>query len=198
MAVNFKSVRNLFGEPGPRRNVQIVLASLALFDLIFYLFAIGPLGESDRERRLQGQSLERQLRDRQQQVARLQAIVRKVETARVEGDKLLGEITLPRRTAFSTIVSELDDAGKQAGVELRDRGLNVDAIEGSETLSMLTITQGLEGNYENLVRFLNLLDRSRRFLIIESLGAAPQQSGAQQSGAKLSVTLKLDAFVKES
>jgi hypothetical protein len=46
------------------------------------------------------------------------------------------------------------------------------------------------------VRFLNLLDRSPRFLIIESLGAAPQQSG-QQAGARLNVSLKLDAFVRE-
>jgi type IV pilus assembly protein PilO len=58
------------------------------------------------------------------------------------------------------------------------------------------VTAGLEGDYENLVRFLNLLDRSPRFLIIESLGAAPQQSG-QQAGARLNVSLKLDAFVRE-
>jgi hypothetical protein len=35
-------------------------------------------------------------------------------------------------------------------------------------------------------------------VIVESLGAAPQQSGAKDAGGKLSVTLKLDAFVKES
>ena len=110
--------------------------------------------------------------------------------------KLLESITLPRRTAFSTIVSELDQAGKKAGVELRDRALIVDPIDGSDTLSMLTVTQGLEGSYENLVRFLNLLDRSQHFLIVESLGAAPQQTGAQQS-AVLAVTLRLDTFVRE-
>ena len=103
---------------------------------------------------------------------------------------------MSRRAAFSTIVSELDQASKQAGVDLKERGYNVEPIEGSDTLSMMTVTVGLEGNYENLVQFLNQLDRSPRFLIVESLGAAPQQSG-QQATAKLNISVKLDAFVRE-
>ena len=198
MSRSFKAAGDILGEPGPRRNIKLVLAALIVCDLLLYLFALGPLSESDRERRLQVENLRRQVRDRTVQVEKLAALVQKVETARTEGDKLLDEITMPRRTAFSTIVSELDQAGSKAGVELRDRGLSVEPIEGSDTLSMLTVTQGLEGSYENLVRFLNMLDRSPRFLIIESLGAAPQQSGTkQQQGALLSVTLRLDTFMRE-
>lgn len=192
-----RSFKNLLGERGPRRTIKVALAALVLFDALFYLFAIGPLAQSDRERRMQAENLRRLVRDRTAQVEKLAVTVQKVETARTEGDKLLETITLPRRTAFSSIVSELDQAAKKAGVELRDRGLNVEEIEGSDTLSMLTVTQGLGGNYENLVRFLNMLDRSSLFLIIESLGAAPQQSGPQQTSAALAVTLKLDAFVRE-
>lgn len=198
MIKRLKSLGSLLGNGGSRRKIQLGLAGLALFDLLFYLFAIGPLGDSDREKRLQLANLQRQVRERRAQVDRLAAVVQKVETARLGGDKLLDTITLSRRTAFSDIVSELDEAAKKAGVDLRDRGINADPIDGSDTLSMLTITQNLEGNYENLVRFLNQLDRSQRFLIVDSLGAAPQQSGVKDAGGKLSVTLKLDAFVKES
>ena len=191
-----RSFRNLLGEPGLRRNIKIALAGLVLFDLLFYLFAIGPLAESDRERRTQLENLHRQVRDRTALVHNLILTVQKVETARTEGDKLLENITLPRRTAFSGVLSELDQAAKKAGVELRDRGFTSEEIEGSDTLGMMTVNQVLEGNYENLVRFLNLLDRSPRFLIIEQLSAAPQQSGPQQRNpGLLSVTLKLDAFV---
>ena len=198
MIKRIRSFGNLFGESGAGRTIKLGLAGLALFDLLFYLFAIGPLSDSDREKRAQLQTFQKQVRDRTAQVDRLAAVVQKVETARAGGDQLLETIMLPRRTAFSDIVSELDEAAKTAGVDLRDRGLNADAIDGSDTLSMLTITQNLEGNYDNLVRFLNLLDRSQRFLIVESLGAAPQQTGVRDSGGKLSVTLKLDAFIKES
>lgn len=193
MSRSFKSAGKLLGEPGPRRKVPLALAALVLFDLLFYLFAIGPLGQSDRERRWMVENLRRQAKERAVQVEKLDAMVRKVEAARTEGDKLLVEITMPRREAFSTIVSEIDQAARQAGVQLRDRGYNVEPIEGSDTLSMMTVNAALEGNYENLVRFINLLDRSPRFLIIEALGAAPQQSGTL-----LNVSVKLDAFVRES
>jgi Tfp pilus assembly protein PilO len=196
MIKSFKNLLAWFGETGPRRKIGISLAALLLFDLIFYLFAIGPLAESDREKVAMAGQMQRQLTERTAQVERLAATVSKVEKARTEGDKLLGSIAMPRPAAFSSIVSELDQAGKLAGIELKERGYNVEAIEGSDTLSMMTVTLGLEGNYENLVQFLNQLDRSPRFLIVESLGAAPQQSG-QQAAAKLSISVKLDAFVRE-
>jgi Tfp pilus assembly protein PilO len=188
----------LLGEPGPRRTVKLVLAGLALFDLLFYLFGIGPLSQSDRERRSEVEVLHRQVRERSAQVVKLDATVKKIETAGNLGNKLLTGITLPRRDAYSTIVSTLDDAAEKAQVQLRDRALNVDPIQGSDTLSMLTVTQSLEGSYEDLVKFLNLLDRSPRFIIIESLGAAPQQSGPRQQNTKLlNVQLKLDTFMRE-
>ena len=58
----------------------------------------------------------------------------------------------------------------------------------------MTISAAYEGNYASLTKFVNLLDKSPRFLIIESLMAAPQQS---TNGDLLSVTIKLDTFVRE-
>ena len=192
MSRNFKSLGKWLGESGLRRHIKIALGALALFDLVFYLFAIGPLSESEREKRLLVESLRRQSSEQAGRVEKLAAIVNKVETARTQGDELMEEIMLPRRTAFSAIVSEIDQASREAKVELRERGFNVEAIEGSNTLSMMTVTAGLDGSYDNLVKFLNLLDKSSKFLIIESLGAAPQQTGNL-----LSITIKLDAFVRE-
>jgi len=192
MSRNFKWLGKWLGESGLRRHLKIALAALALFDLVFYLFAIGPLSESEREKRLLVENLRRQMGEQAARVEKLAAIVNKVETARTQGDELMEEIMLPRRTAFSAIVSEIDQASREAKVELRERGFNVEAIEGSNTLSMMTVTAGLDGSYDNLVKFLNLLDKSSKFLIIESLGAAPQQTGNL-----LSITIKLDAFVEE-
>jgi type IV pilus assembly protein PilO len=68
----------------------------------------------------------------------------------------------------------------------------LDAIEGSDDLDMMTITVNFEGNYGQLIKFVNLLDRSPRFLIIESLQAAPQPKGDI-----LTVSLKLNTFIRE-
>ncbi len=58
--------------------------------------------------------------------------------------------------------------------------------------SMLQISANFEGTYPDLIHFINLLDKSDRLLIIESLNATPQQSGG-----RLNVMLKLDTFVQE-
>jgi hypothetical protein len=65
-------------------------------------------------------------------------------------------------------------------------------VDGSDTLDMMQIAANFEGNYPDLVHFINLVDKSDRLLIIESLNATPQQSGG-----KINVTLKLDTFVRE-
>ena len=58
---------------------------------------------------------------------------------------------------------------------------------------MKTINAGCQGTYAALSKFVNLVDRSPRFLIIESMVAAPQQTGQT-----LNVTIKIDTFIKDS
>jgi hypothetical protein len=67
----------------------------------------------------------------------------------------------------------------------------MEPIEGSDTLGMLTITANYQGSYADLVQFVNRLDRSRKFLILESLTATPQQN----SGV-LNVNMKLNTFIR--
>jgi Tfp pilus assembly protein PilO len=81
---------------------------------------------------------------------------------------------------------------KAAGITLLPTTFNPEPIEGSESLYMMTISAGCTGPYSNLVKFVNLVDKSDRFLIIESLVAAPQQNGPN-----LNVALKIDTFIKE-
>ncbi len=76
----------------------------------------------------------------------------------------------------------------------RPASYELQQVEGSDTLYQMSISAAYEGNYASLTKFVNQLDRSPRFLIIESLMAAPQQS----NGAELlSVSIKLDTFVRE-
>jgi hypothetical protein len=56
------------------------------------------------------------------------------------------------------------------------------------------ITVGFEGTYSNLTKFMHLVDKSPRFLIIENMQASAPQG---QGGQTLSVTLKIDAFIKD-
>jgi hypothetical protein len=56
----------------------------------------------------------------------------------------------------------------------------------------MQITANFEGDYGSLIRFVNLIDKSNRLLIMESLNATPQQGAT-----KLNVMMRLDMYVRE-
>ena len=175
-----------------RTQVCVALGLILLFDLVFYFFAVKPLSAREQKKRTSISILSRQVEQRTGQVEKLKMVVDKVAQARSEGDKLIEEITLVRRTTFSTLVAELDGAARESGVEPREGAYDVQPIEGAEHYGMVTISANFRGRYENLVKFLNRLDRSEKFLIIESLGAAPRADSEE-----LNVTMKIDTFVRE-
>lgn len=176
----------------PRVIVRALLGVLLAANLAAAVMAFKPFGGSADDLRRQRGELQAQLGQLQAHLAQTRKLTSKVEGARVEGDHFLDRYVTDRRTTYSTIFEEMDRTAQQAGIKPRDRNVELTAIEGSDTLEMMSITAGYEGPYESLEKFVNLLDRSPRFLIIESLVAAPQQGGQM-----LNVTLKLDTFVKE-
>jgi type IV pilus assembly protein PilO len=133
------------------------------------------------------------LRDRNAEIERLRTVVEKVERARQEGDAFMQQYFLDRRNEASTILTELRDAAEAASLKQGIHNFQSEAVEGSENLSMLTISGDYEGSYANLLRFLNLLDRSPRFLILDTLAAAPQRTAGT-----LNVNLTIHVFVLDS
>ncbi len=176
----------------PRVLVRLILGLLLLGNVAAALILFKPWGGSaeDLERQMSG--LRQQVVQRQAMLGRTKALVEKAEKARQEGDKFLDRYVLNRRTAFSTLVAELDRAAVQSGIKSKEKSFQVEPIEGSDTLSMMTVSAGYEANYASLTRYINLLDRSQRFLVIESMQASPQQTGNV-----LNVNIKLNTFVRE-
>jgi len=173
--------------------VRAILGVLLAANLVAAIIAFKPFGGSTDDLRQRRAGLQTQLAHLQAQLADTRRLSGKVEMARTEGDSFLDRYVSDRRSTFSTIFEELDKTAQEAGIKPRDRNVELNAIEGSDTLEMMSVTAGYEGTYENLQKFVNLLDRSPRFLIIESLVASPQQNGQM-----LTVSLKLDTFVKEA
>ena len=96
----------------------------------------------------------------------------------------------------STLEGELNAMAKQAGIRALPSQTSPDDIEGSDTLEMVRITAGFEGNYASLKKLLELLDKSPRLLIVENMIAQTPQT--QQAGQMVNVTMTLDAFVRDT
>jgi len=171
---------------------RIVLGALLALNLIAAALVMYPPGGSADELESQRVSLQAQAATRRAQLAQTTQHAAAVDKGRTEGEKFLGDYFLARRTAYSTLLTELVAAADAAHIKPKEHAYATEPIEGSDALSMMTITANYEGTYANLMQFVHQIDRSPRMLIIEGLNAAPQQGNGN-----LAVGMKIDAFVRE-
>jgi hypothetical protein len=176
----------------PRALIRLGLGVLTAANLVALYFVLRPIGGSAQELAQQALDMHSDIRQQQGVLDRTRLLASKIQSGRGEGDEFMKSYFLPRRTANSIILAELNDLAGQAKVTSRDSAINIEAVDGSDNLDMMQITANFEGLYPDLIHFINLLDKSDRLLIIESLNATPQQSGG-----RLNVMLKLDTFVEE-
>jgi Tfp pilus assembly protein PilO len=166
----------------------LLVANLVAATFAFHLFGASPEGvnaalASARLRLLAAQT----------HLTRSKTLSGRIDKGREESATFLASYLTSRRHTYSNIISEITQTAKTAGMSMKEATISpLDAIEGSDDLDMMTISINFEGGYPQLIKFVNLLDRSPRFLIMESLQAAPQPKGDV-----LTVNIKLNTFVRE-
>ncbi|HEY2842333.1 MAG TPA: hypothetical protein VGJ09_01740 [Bryobacteraceae bacterium] len=175
-----------------KRKIRIVLGVLLALNVIAAGLVLFPIGGSADDLEHQLAALQSQAAQKRALLERTRLNVTAIEKARGEGGQFLNSYFLGRRSSDSALLAELTAAAAKAQIKERDRAQTTEFIEGSDALSMMTITANYEGTYRNLLSFIGELDRSESLLIIESLTAAPQQGSNT-----LTVSLKIDAFIRD-
>lgn len=168
------------------------MGALLALNLIAVGLVLYPPGGSADDLEHELAALQSQIMQKRALLDRTRLNVAAIEKARGEGDHFLDNYFLSRRTADSALLSELTAAASKAQIKERDRAQTTEYIEGSDSLSMMTISANYEGTYKNLLSFINELDHSDQLLIIESMSAAPQQGSNI-----LTVSMKIDAFIRD-
>jgi hypothetical protein len=175
----------------PRVALRIVLGILLAANLAAALIVFRPWGGSAEDLTRQQWQLRQQLTQAEKRLKQSQVVVEKVERARKEGDQFLAKYVTERRTTMSLIKEELNRIAQEAGVTPKGDSINLDPVEGSDTMWQMTISEVYECQYVSLAKLINLLDKSQRFLIISNMVATPKSTGNL-----LTVTLRLDTFVR--
>jgi hypothetical protein len=172
--------------------VRIVLGVLVALNVVAAIVLLFPPGGTAEQMEEQLAGLQGQASVKEKALKITRQHVAAVEKGRSEGEQFLGNYFLSRRTAYSTLLDQLGEAAQQSQIKPREHSYATEPIEGSDTLSMMTITANYEGTYQNLMNFVHQVDQSPGLMIIESLNAAPQ-TGTNN----LVVNMKLDTFVRE-
>ena len=184
---------NLRAVKDPRVSMRLLIGALLAANLAAAIAAFKPFGGSAADLRQNEAALETQLSQMQARVAMDRKLVDKVQIARRQGDDFLTKYFMNRRITSSMVASELVRCATTAGIKAGAQTYAYEDIEGSSDLQMYTINAGFEGTYANLTKFIDLLDKSPLFLIIEDM-----QTAGIQNGQTITVQLKIDTFVKDT
>jgi Tfp pilus assembly protein PilO len=176
----------------PRVMMRALIGVLLLANLVMAVIAFKPFGGSADDLRAEESSLQTQLAKLKANVEANKKKVENVQIAHEQGDQFLAKYFMSERTTSSQIYEELLRIATDSGIRQLPTSIEPEAIEGSDKLETLTITQGLEGTYENLTKFINLLDKSPRFLIVTDM----ETTAPQQNGKLLSVQIRIRTFAR--
>lgn len=176
----------------PRILIRIGLGLLLVANLVAagYAFNIFTPSPEILNRRLL--SAQAQLQTDQARLVRSRALASNIGKGKAESDTFLAQYFTNRRRTYSTILQEIRDTATASGMKTEEGTTTLDPIKGTDDLSMLTLSINFEGSFAQLVKFVNLIDRSPRFIIIESMQAAPQPKGDV-----VNTNLKMHVFVKD-
>lgn len=171
-----------------RKKVKIAIAALLAVDIIAVILLFSPLVGSERSRREQLDQLWQELQRKTHEAEPLKNVDQKIAVASQQVDDFY-KTRLPAQD--SAIYDELGKVAKQSGVkigQIRSKGKDTDQVG----LRPVEIQADFSGDYLQLVRFINSLERDPLFFIIDSV-----ELGGEQGGV-VKLQLKLETYQKAS
>jgi len=174
---------------GTRRKVQIAIGTLLVLDIAAVGLLFSPLVGSQRSRSEQMQSLWKTLQVKTREVEPLRGLDKKVIVAHDQIDDFY-KSRLPNED--SAIADALGKLAADTGVKIG--GIKY-KIEDADPVGLrpVTIDADFAGNYLQLVRLVNELERSKLFFLVDSVELGGAQAGLVKLQMKLETYLKTGA-----
>ena len=167
-----------------RRVVWGVLIGLLAVDLALVFFTLRPNGLSVAQQRAEVARLNGELQAHRESLEHLERIKAMLAESTHQGDDFLKTKFLPAETGFSTLMEEVDKLAVANGVRKGGVNYTTTPVKDRPGIETVAIDTTLEGDYPKIVRFVNQLEQSQLFLIVDTMAVS-----GQGRGVKLSVRL---------
>src|SRR5579875_3713047 len=122
---------------GPRFWLQLTGGVLALLNGVALFFYLAPPGGSRKELTEESLQIRNQIIATRAQGVRVRTAAQKVELGNTESSDFESKYFLPKRTAYATVIAELQRMAKASGLQERDAVYTEEPIEGTADLSIL-------------------------------------------------------------
>ena len=148
----------------------LVVANLVVYGVVTYRLATKQERLAKEEASLAGEIASRQkvldgLRTEQERIVRNDAVA----------DEFWSDIVKPRTPGLTEAVAEIDRLADQTGIERGRTSYSQDVLPVG--LSEVKVRMPLEGSYFDLLRFINLLERSERFFLVREIALRDADAG---------------------
>ncbi len=165
---------------------KTVIIVLLVLDIAAVIYLVSPLGISRGKRQQQRDQLQQQLQVRKREVVPLRDLDKKLLLARQEIDAFYRSRFAGQ---YSAITDELGKVAQENNVHISNAkyGMEDADIPG---LRRVSIEAGVDGDYLQIVKFINALERDKMFFIVDSVALSEQQGGTVRLQVKMETYLK--------
>lgn len=172
-----------------RRKVKITLAAMGAVDLIAIAVFFSPLVGSQLSRHERLDQEWKELQQKTHEVEPLRGLDKKIPVAQHQIEEFYAQ-RLPAQD--SAISADLGKLANQSGVRIGGVKYTMKDPEPMGVRRM-EIEADLAGDYLQLVRFINALERDQMFFLVNSVGLGGEQAGVVKLQIKLETYLKTGA-----
>jgi type IV pilus assembly protein PilO len=169
-----------------RRKVKIALAAMAAVSVIALAVFFSPLVGSETSRREQLAQRWQELQQKTREVEPLRGLDKKIPVARKQIDDFYSQRLPAQDSAISAAIGKV---AAQTGVRLGNIKYVMKDPE-SVGVRRVEIEADLAGDYLQLVKFINALERDQMFFLVNSVSLGGEQGGAVRLQLKLETYLK--------
>ena len=165
-----------------RKRMKVALLGLAAIDVLALAFLFSPFTSPPDVRKRDLEKAENDLQLKRKQVEPLMGMEDKLKKADQELNEFYKD-RLPDRD--SSIEAQLLKLAKENKIHITTEKFEHNESELPE-LTEVNIAANVEGDYLGIIKFINGLERSKLFFILDSVGLAGDQTG----GVKLALILR--------
>ena len=169
-----------------RQRYKMALIVMAVLDVAAIVYLLSPLGATRAKRQEERDRLQQQLQVRKREVAPLKDLDIKLQLAQKEiADFYDHRIA----SEYSNIAEQLGKVAQADNVRITAAKY---AMEDADIpgVRRVVIEAGIDGDYVQVVKFINALERDRMFFIVDSVNLTEQQGGSVKLQVKMETYLK--------
>lgn len=175
-----------------RARLQAALGILLVINAVLLFLLFRSPGQSSAARQEELARMETRHREARNQVQEMRDLTQKVQTAIQNGQQFARQNFLPRSSAFSAMLANLEKLASRNRLQPGDINYRMNEPENELGWVNVEVALTIEGDYPDLVRFINQLEQEKVFWIIQSLDV----SGS--GGAQLRLNLQTQTYLLPS